>query len=117
MIDLQFIRPEDAEKISEIAYRLFFEVYPYEPEEVVREFLDENQSPESIRTQMNACSRTSAGEASAPRRLSSWKASPAGIVSPSYGWRSTARTPVRSACMSGKAMRAGAEPGSRGSVS
>lgn len=54
MIDLQFIRPEDAEKISEIAYRLFFEVYPYEPEEVVKEFLDENQSPESIRTQMSA---------------------------------------------------------------
>ena len=53
MIDLQFIKPEDAERISEIAYRLFFEVYPYEPEDVVREFLDENQSPESIRAQMN----------------------------------------------------------------
>ena len=52
MIDLQFVRPEDAERISEIAYQLFFEVYPYELEDVVREFLDENQSPESIRAQI-----------------------------------------------------------------
>ena len=45
MIDLEFVGPDEAETVSEIAYPLFYEVYGYEPEDVVREFLEDNQSP------------------------------------------------------------------------
>ena len=53
MIDLEFVGPDEAETVSEIAYPLFYEVYGYEPEDVVREFLEDNQSPDAIRRQMS----------------------------------------------------------------
>ena len=54
MVDISFewIGPDGADELSGIAYRVFMEVYTYEREDVVREFLDENQSPEAIRRQM-----------------------------------------------------------------
>ena len=54
MVDISFewIGPDRADELSGIAYRVFMEVYTYEREDVVREFLDENQSPEAIRRQM-----------------------------------------------------------------
>ena len=53
MIDLEFVGPDEAESVSEIAYPLFYEVYGYEPEDVIREFLEDNQSPDAIRRQMS----------------------------------------------------------------
>lgn len=55
MVDISFewIGPDGADELSGIAYRVFMEVYTYEREDVVREFLDENQSPEAIRRQMS----------------------------------------------------------------
>ena len=51
-ISFEWIGPDGADELSGIAYRVFMEVYTYEREDVVREFLDENQSPEAIRRQM-----------------------------------------------------------------
>lgn len=51
---LEYIGPERAEEISEIAYTLFFEVYPYETRETLLGFLDETQAPGRIREQMAA---------------------------------------------------------------
>ena len=55
MVDISFewIGPDGADELSGIAYRVFMEVYTYEREDVVREFLDENQSPDAIRRQMS----------------------------------------------------------------
>ena len=43
MVDISFewIGPDGADELSGIAYRVFMEVYTYEREDVVREFLDE----------------------------------------------------------------------------
>ena len=49
---LEYIEPEQAEEISAIAYKLFFQVYPWEPEDVILGFLDETQAPDMIREQM-----------------------------------------------------------------
>lgn len=51
-MQLQYVGPEAAEDISAIAHRIFPEVYPWEPKEILEEFLDEVQSPEAIREQM-----------------------------------------------------------------
>ena len=49
---LEYIEPEQAEEISAIAYKLFFQVYSWEPEDVILGFLDETQAPDRIREQM-----------------------------------------------------------------
>ena len=52
--ELRIIGKEDAEELSELAYPLFREVYSDVPREVVDKFLDECQSPESIREQIGS---------------------------------------------------------------
>ena len=49
---LEFIGPDKAEEISEIAFPLFREVYSNVPQDVVEGFLQETQTPEAIREQM-----------------------------------------------------------------
>lgn len=51
---LEYIGPDRAEEVSAIAYRIFFEVYPYEKRETLLGFLDETQAPDRIREQMSA---------------------------------------------------------------
>ena len=52
--ELEFISPDEAEIISGIAFPLFREVYQDTPTEVVEEFLQKTQTPESIREQMGS---------------------------------------------------------------
>lgn len=49
---LEFIGPDKAEEISEIAFPLFREVYSNVPSDVVEGFLRKTQTPEAIREQM-----------------------------------------------------------------
>ncbi|MBO5518720.1 MAG: GNAT family N-acetyltransferase [Candidatus Methanomethylophilus sp.] len=49
---LEFIGPDKAEEISEIAFPLFREVYSIVPSDVVEGFLRKTQTPEAIREQM-----------------------------------------------------------------
>ena len=49
---LEFIGPDKAEEISEIAFPLFREVYSNVPQDVVEGFLRETQTPEAIRRHM-----------------------------------------------------------------
>ena len=49
---LEYIGPERAEEVSEIAYPLFAEVYDYVPRDMLDEFLEETQTPERIREQI-----------------------------------------------------------------
>ncbi|MEE3478052.1 MAG: hypothetical protein VZQ26_03835, partial [Methanomethylophilus sp.] len=51
-VRLEFIGPDKAEEISEIAFPLFREVYSNVPTEVVEGFLQETQTPEAIRRHM-----------------------------------------------------------------
>ena len=51
-MELEYIGPESAEEISEIAYPLFTEVYDYVPRDMLDEFLEETQTPERIREQI-----------------------------------------------------------------
>ena len=51
-IELEFLSPDEAEEITEIAFPLFREVYRETPSEIVEAFLQETQTPESIRRQM-----------------------------------------------------------------
>lgn len=51
-MDLEYIGPERAEEISEIAYPIFAEVYDYVPDGMLREFLEKTQTPERIREQI-----------------------------------------------------------------
>ena len=52
--ELEFLSPDEAEQISEIAFPLFREVYRETPTEIVEAFLQETQTPESIRRQMGS---------------------------------------------------------------
>lgn len=52
MVSLEFIGPDRAREISEIAPPLFSEVYDYVPREMLEEFLEETQTAERIREQM-----------------------------------------------------------------
>jgi ribosomal protein S18 acetylase RimI-like enzyme len=49
---LEFIGPDKAEEISEIAFPLFREVYSNVPSDVVEGFLRKTQTPKAIREQM-----------------------------------------------------------------
>ena len=51
-MELEYIGPERAEEVSEIAYPLFAEVYDYVPRDMLDEFLEETQTPERIREQI-----------------------------------------------------------------
>ena len=51
-MELEYIGPERAEEVSEIAYPLFAEVYDYVPCDMLDEFLEETQTPERIREQI-----------------------------------------------------------------
>ena len=51
-VRLEFIGPDKAEEISEIAFPLFREVYSNVPSDVVEGFLRKTQTPEAIREQM-----------------------------------------------------------------
>ena len=51
-MELEYIGPERAEEVSEIAYPLFAEVYDYVPRDMLDEFLEEAQTPERIREQI-----------------------------------------------------------------
>ena len=44
--------PGDAEELSDLAYPLLREVYSYVPDDLLDEFLEQEQSPEGIRRQM-----------------------------------------------------------------
>lgn len=54
MIEAGFVPlgPEDAEGLSDLAYPLLREVYSYVPDDLLDEFLEQEQSPEGIRRQM-----------------------------------------------------------------
>lgn len=52
MVSLEFIGPDRAWEISEIAPPLFSEVYDYVPREMLEEFLEETQTSERISEQM-----------------------------------------------------------------
>ena len=54
MSELRFeaIGPDEAEGLSELAYPLLREVYSYVPDDLLDEFLEQEQSPEGIRRQM-----------------------------------------------------------------
>ena len=54
MSELRFeaIGPDEAEGLSELAYPLLREVYSYVPDDLLDEFLEQEQSSEGIRRQM-----------------------------------------------------------------
>ena len=54
MSEAGFMRlgPEDADELSGLAYSLLREVYSYVPDDLLDEFLEQEQSPEGIRRQM-----------------------------------------------------------------